>query len=128
MALVQEMFFSVYVRDVQRAATFYQNALGATVDYVSPTWSSLVVAGTRVSLELREHETPTICMHFVVDDLALMCAAVARAGGHIAPAVEAARGVVIAEALDTEGNKFTLRQRPRTNTEAAKSKPIARSS
>src|SRR5687768_11533118 len=107
MMRVQETFFSVYVRDMQRAATFYKKALGATVDFISPTWSSLVIAGVRVSLVLREHEPSPIGIHFIVDDVALACAAVMRAGGEIAPAVEASHGVVMAEVSDTEGNTFT---------------------
>ena len=87
MMRVQEMFFYVYVSDMQRATTFYVNAFGATVDFASPTWSSLVIAGVRVNLVLREHEPLSIGMHFIVDDVALACAAVACAGGEIEPAV-----------------------------------------
>ena len=109
MMRVQEIFVSVYVGDMERATAFY-SALGATVDFSSPTWSSLVIAGTRVSLVLREHERSAIGLHFIVDDVALACAAVVIAGGQIAPAVEASHGIVIAEVFDTEGNTFTLRQ------------------
>jgi predicted enzyme related to lactoylglutathione lyase len=118
MTTVEEMFVSVYVNDMARAVAFYETALGATVDLASPTWSALVIAGIRVSLVLREHEPASSGLHFIVDDVALACAAVACAGGQIAPAVEASHGIVIAEVLDTEGNTFTLRQRrARTNEE-----------
>jgi predicted enzyme related to lactoylglutathione lyase len=110
MTSVQEVFFYVHVGDVQRAEAFYVNALGATVDFASPTWSSLVIAGVRVNLVLRDHEAPSVGLHFLVDDVALACAAVATAGGVITPAIETAGGV-LAEVLDTEGNTFTLRQR-----------------
>lgn len=109
MMRVQEIFVYVYVGDMQRATTFYVNAFGASVDLVSPTWSSLVIAGVRVNLVLRNHEPLSTSMHFIVDDLTLACAAVAYAGGEIAPAIEEMHGVV-AEAIDTEGNMFTLRQ------------------
>ena len=109
---VQEMFVSVSVRDMERAIAFYEHALDATVDFASPAWSSLTIAGIRVSLELRKQEPSSIGLHFIVEDLALSCAAVERAGGQIEPAVEARRGVVIAEVLDSEGNMLTLRQRP----------------
>ena len=111
MMRVQELFVSVYVSDMERATAFYERALGATVDYASPTWSSLILAGIRVSLELRKGESSSVGMNFIVDDLALACAAVARAGGEIEPAVETSGGTVIAEVLDTEGNALTLRQR-----------------
>lgn len=109
MMTVQEMFFDIYVGDVQRAEAFYVNALGATVDFASPTWSSLVIAGVRVNLVLRDRESSPSGMHFIVENIALACAAVACAGGEIAPAIETAHGM-IAEAFDTEGNAFTLRQ------------------
>ena len=35
MMTVQELFFSVYVRDMERATTFYENAVGAAVDFVA---------------------------------------------------------------------------------------------
>ena len=106
------MFFSVDVSDMERATTFYEQAFGATVDFESPTWSSLVIAGMRLSLVLRKHQPSSIGLHFIVDDIALACAAVARAGGEIEPAIETSGGIVIADVLDTEGNMFTLRQRP----------------
>ena len=109
MMSVQEVFFYVYVSDMERATTFYVNAFGAAVDHASPTWSSLVIAGVRVNLVVREHEQPSSSMHFIVDDVALACGAVVRAGGEFAPAIEESHGVV-AEAYDTEGNSFTLRE------------------
>jgi len=112
MMQVHEMFFSVNVGDMQRAVTFYMNALGATVDFASPTWSSLVLAGIRVSLQLGEHDPAPIGVHLIVDDIAIACGVVVRAGGQIEPAIESVHGVVIAEVSDTEGNTFTLRQGP----------------
>jgi predicted enzyme related to lactoylglutathione lyase len=132
MMRVQEMFFSVDVRDMDRAVAFYESAFGAAVDFWSPTWSSLVIAGIRVSLVLREHAAPSNGLHFIVDDIALACAVIACAGGQIKPAVEASGGSIMAEVIDTEGNTFTLRQRPgRTVTVAvpateARSAPAAR--
>jgi len=106
---VQEIFFYVYVGDMHRATRFYVKAFNAGVEFASPAWSSLVIAGVRVNLVLRKDEPATIGMHFIVEDVALACAAVARAGGEFTPAVEESHGVV-AEAFDSEGNMFTLRQ------------------
>lgn len=118
MMRVQELFFSVYVRDMERAIAFYERALGATVDFASPTWSSLVIAGIRINLVIGKNESIASGLNFIVDDVALACAAVAVAGGQLEPAVETSGGCVIAEVLDSEGNMFTLRQRPaRTITE-----------
>jgi len=129
MMTVQELFFSVNVRDMDRAIAFYETALGATVDHASPTWSSLVIAGIRVSLVRCKEQPASLGMHFIVDDVALACAAVMFAGGELAPAVETPAGIVIAEVLDTEGNTFTLRQRRASSNadavHAAESEPSA---
>ncbi len=131
MTHVEEMFFSIYVNDMERAAAFYVDVLGAEVDFTSPTWKSLVIAGIRVSLVLREHEPSPLGLHFIVDDVALACAAVVRAGGQVEAATEASHGTVIAEVRDSEGNAFTVRQRrssapPETEIEPANTEPSSR--
>ncbi len=109
---VTETFFSVEVNDMQRATAFYVEALGAAVMFASPGWSSLRIAGVRVGLALNpEHGASKIGLHFAVSDLAVARADVERAGGRIiAPSIEVAPGVVVAEVMDTEGNTFTLTQ------------------
>jgi len=108
---VVETFFSLEVTDMQRATDFYVAALGATVSFASPLWSSLHIAGVRLGLFLHPPHTPTkIGLHFVVADLASTCAAIARASGRIGPPAEVAPGIVLVDATDTEGNTFTLRQ------------------
>ncbi len=109
---VTETFFSVEVRDMQRAARFYVTALDATVLFESVQWTSLRIAGVRVALFL--HTGPrvgNVGLHFVVRDLAAARGEVEHAGGRVlGPSLEVAPGVVIANAADTEGNTFTLRQ------------------
>jgi predicted enzyme related to lactoylglutathione lyase len=108
---VTETFFSIEVRDMQRATAFYVGALGATVAFASPRWSSLLVAGVRLGLALDdEHEDRRVGLHFAVRELEDARAAVERAGGVTASPVEVAPGVVVVAATDTEGNTFTLTQ------------------
>jgi predicted enzyme related to lactoylglutathione lyase len=109
---VTETFFSVEVTDMQRATSFYVQAFGAVVSFVSPAWSSLRIAGTRLGLAVAaEHGVRKIGLHFVVTDLAVACAGVERAGGRIVvPSMEAAPGVLLADVADTESNTFTLSQ------------------
>jgi predicted enzyme related to lactoylglutathione lyase len=109
---VTETFFSVEVDDMARATAFYVEALGASVLFPSPRWSSLSIAGVRVGLFLHpEHAAASIGLHFVVSDLATARADVERAGGRIvAPSIEVAPGVVIASVTDTERNTFSLRR------------------
>jgi predicted enzyme related to lactoylglutathione lyase len=107
---VDEVFFSVYVRDMERAISFYENALGANVEYETATWSSVTLAGVRFSLVLAERPPVALGMHLIVDNVALACAAVTYEGGAISPAVEMTHGTIFAEIFDTEGNMLTLRQ------------------
>jgi predicted enzyme related to lactoylglutathione lyase len=109
---VTETFFSVEVSDMQRATAFYVEALGATVLFASPGWSSLRIAGVRLGLSFApEPMESKVGLHFVVSDLAAARADIERAGGCIVvPSMEVAPGVVLADVTDTEGNTFTLSQ------------------
>lgn len=109
---VTETFFAVEVDDMQRATAFYADALDAIVEFASPRWSSLRIAGVRVGLFCHPgQERSRIGLHFAVTDLADGLADVERAGGRVvARSNEVAPGVVIAEVADTEGNSFSLRQ------------------
>lgn len=109
---VTETFFSLEVSDMARATAFYVNALGATVTFTSPDWSSLLIARVRIGLFLhREHQGGAVGLHFAVKDLTTLRPKLEQAGGQlVGDPIEVAPGVVIASAMDTEGNTFTLRQ------------------
>jgi predicted enzyme related to lactoylglutathione lyase len=110
---VSETFFSVGVRDMPRATAFYVVALGATMVFATPGWTSLRIAGVRLGLALSPEHTPgRVGLHFAVADLAVARAEVERAGGRLVTApTEVAPGVIISDLADTEGNVFTLTQR-----------------
>ena len=110
---VTETFFSLGVNDMDRALAFYAQALGAAVSFLSPAWSSLLIANVRVGLAFDADHTPTRTgLHFAVTDLEAARTAVARAGGSASSSpVEVAPGVVVADVIDTEGNTFVLTQR-----------------
>jgi predicted enzyme related to lactoylglutathione lyase len=93
------------------ARRFYAGALGATISFASPAWTSVHIAGVRIALFLNpDHPSAKTGLHFTVDDLAVASAAIARAGGLTDGSAEVAPGVIIAEATDTERNRFTLRR------------------
>ena len=100
---VTETFFSVGVGDMQRATVFYVEALGATVMFSSPRWSSLRIAGVRIALHLDpEHAGGRMALHLAVNDLEPARAEVERSrSGAVAGAIEVAPGVVIADVTDT---------------------------
>jgi predicted enzyme related to lactoylglutathione lyase len=112
-AAAVETFFSIHVRDMERATSFYVTAFGATVSAAFPFWSSLHIAGVRLGLALAlAHEGGTSGLHFAVVDLGEARAWVERAGGRVTRAsAEVAPGVVVSDVTDTEGNGFTLVQR-----------------
>jgi predicted enzyme related to lactoylglutathione lyase len=108
---VTETFFSISVRDMDRATAFYMRALGATVSYASPRWSSLHIAGVRLGLfHDPDHPGGRTGLNFAVTDLAAPLGEIERAGGRlISPPAEVAPGVVVAEPSDSEENVFSLR-------------------
>ena len=109
---VSETFFSLEVVDMERATAFWIAALGASVAFASPRWTSIFIARVRIGLfHQPESVGGRVGLHFVVDDLERVCADVVRAGGSIVgPAMEVAPGVVVADVRDTEGNVFALRR------------------
>jgi len=112
-ATVVETFFSIPVRDMERATKFYVNAFGATVAFALPFWTSLHVAGVRLGLALvQDHAEGQTGLHFAVADLADAQSWVERAGGRVVRAsVEVAPGVVVSDVTDTDGNGFALVKR-----------------
>jgi predicted enzyme related to lactoylglutathione lyase len=107
---VRETFLSIPVADMERARRFYVGAFDASVQYESPVWSSLRIAGVRLGLSASPHDAGSRTgLHFVVDDPALACEAIVSAGGEVvAQPSEVQPGVVLADVADTEGNIFTL--------------------
>jgi len=107
---IREAFFSIPVADMERARQFYVRAFDASVQYASPVWSSLRIAGVRVGLNATSSDKPlNTGLHFVVENLGLACEAIASAGGMVVTdPTEVQPGVVVADAADTEGNIFTL--------------------
>jgi predicted enzyme related to lactoylglutathione lyase len=110
---VSETFVSVPVRDMARATSFYVRALGATVAFATDRWTSIHIARVRLGLALADEGAgvPT-GLHFAVADLDAAKAEIVAAGGRVpGESVEVAPGVVICDALDSEGNGFTLTRR-----------------
>src|SRR5215470_18036939 len=97
---------------MQRAAAFYVTVLGASVVFTSPGWTSLRIAGVRLGLSWNPDHAPCrVGLHFAVDDLRDACAEIEAAGGQlVAPSVEVAPGIIVADVSDTEDNTFSLTQ------------------
>jgi len=100
--------------DVTRGASFYKKALGLkSGGYESPDWTELVQNGTTVALHhgggSAERDTG---LGFYVDDIEAACKAVAASGGKIVqpPVARTDEGIMLATAVDTEGNRFSIAQ------------------
>jgi predicted enzyme related to lactoylglutathione lyase len=110
--IVEETFFSLEVRDMERATRFYVDSLGATVAFATPGWTSIHIAGVRIGLFLHpEKVDQKTGLHFTVRDIAAVSAGIVSAGGKmVIEAREVGPDVVIADLTDTEGNGFALRR------------------
>ena len=109
--IVSETFVVLCVADMARATAFYTRALGATVAFAIPTFTTLRIAGVRVGLALDAAAAGHASgLHFVADDLAAAAAEIERAGGRVTVAPrEVAPGVILLDATDSEGNAFAIR-------------------
>jgi predicted enzyme related to lactoylglutathione lyase len=106
-----------YVRDMDRAWTFYHDVLGLAADTRSSGWSTLTCGGVIVALHIlgaddTEGPLPHAGLNLEVDDLDAAVQEVEAAGGTVLQVREAGGGVPVrlAEVRDPEGNGFELRQ------------------
>ena len=106
-----------YVRDMDRAWTFYHDVLGMAPDTRSAGWSTLTCGGLIVALHILGDSTPEgplphAGLNLEVDDLDGAVRELRAAGGTVRQVREAGGGVPVrlAEVQDPEGNGFELRQ------------------
>ena len=108
---VTKTYFMLMAADVSRAASFYKQVFGLKPAYESADWTELLQEGTTVALHgggaTQERDTG---LGFYVDDIDAACSAVDKAGGKIAkrPEARVGEGIVLATAVDTEGNRFSI--------------------
>ena len=108
---VTKTYFMLTAADVSRAASFYKQVFGLKPAYESADWTELLQNGTTVALHgggtTQERDTG---LGFYVDDIEAACSAISDAGGRIAkrPEARAGEGIILATAIDTEGNRFSI--------------------
>ncbi len=106
--------YTLLAQDMDRAVTFYRDAVGLEARFVSPWWSELAMAGAVVALhgggDGSEHPTG---LGFEVDDIHAATEALTAAGGSLlgSPVRKPQEGIWLAEMADPEGNTFALSQR-----------------
>lgn len=110
---VTKTYFMLMAADVARGAGFYKKVFGLTPGYESEHWTELTQNGSMIALHsgatAGERDTG---LGFYVDDIDTACRAIASAGGKIAkqPERRPGEGIVLATAVDTEGNRFSVAQ------------------
>lgn len=111
---VTKTYFMLMAADVGRGASFYKEALGLRPGgYESEFWTELSQNGTTIALHhggsAAERDTG---LGFSVDDIDAACRAITAAGGKISRKPEARpdEGIILATAVDTEGNRISITQ------------------
>ena len=106
-----------YVTDMDRAWSFYHDALGLTADTRSAGWSTLLCGELIVALHILGEGTPEgplphAGLNLQVDDLDEALKELEEAGGSVRQIRDAGGGVPVrlAEVTDPDGNGFELRQ------------------
>lgn len=106
-----------YVFDMERAHTFYRDAVGLEPKTYSPGWTEMTCGNVTVALHILSEGTergltqvPTLNLR--VDELESAVEKVAKAGGTLLEIREAEPDIPVrlAELKDTEGNMFEFRQ------------------
>ena len=107
---ITKAYFMLPVRDMDRAVSFYRDAVGLTVEVSSPFWSELRWREATIALHgggtAGERES---WLGFHVSDLDAAVAEVEAAGGRRGEErTEGGAGLI--SVVDPEGNAFTLGQ------------------
>jgi predicted enzyme related to lactoylglutathione lyase len=109
-----------YVRDMDRAKTFYMTAFEVKPDFESPGWTTLDFGAILVALHIipeshgSELPLPHAGLNLEVDNIEEIQSDIKRLGGRLIDLREPEGGVPVRVATfqDCEGNGFELRQQP----------------
>ena len=104
----------VYVRDMDRAVTFYRDTLGMTLQMQSPGWSQFTLAnGAILGLHVAREEgkpQPGFVPGFAVDDVKQAKERLAGGGATISGDFHDVPGGVVLEFTDPDGNALNVSQ------------------
>lgn len=107
-----------YVRDMDRARTFYATVFGVSVSFASPGWSTLDFGSFELALHIlspgheEEGPMPHAGLNLEVDLIEAAQAEIEAAGGRMTELREAEPGIPVRVAtfFDPDDNGFELRQ------------------
>jgi predicted enzyme related to lactoylglutathione lyase len=107
---ITKTYFMVPVQNMDRALTFYRDALGLTVRFASPDWSELAWRDATIALHQGGVANGSDgWLGFEVDDLDAALAEVEAAGGR-RQTQRSDGGVRLVTVTDPEGNSLTIGQ------------------
>ena len=104
----------VYVRNMQRAMSFYRDLLGLEVRYASDFWTTFATGPCTLALhatDQRERGIGEPDPTFLVADLDIHRERLLAAGVEVTEIREPGPGVRVFDARDPEGNRFSLESR-----------------
>ena len=110
-----------YVRDMDRAKTFYRKVLDVVPSFESPGWTTLDLGAIELALHILHPQSdepegplPHAGLNLEVDNIEDVQRDIERLGGRLIELREPGVGVPVrvASFVDCEGNGFELRQEP----------------
>ena len=104
----------VYVRDMQRAIRFYRDTLGLELGYESPAWTTFRTGACTLALHATERREPGSAEPdptFRIADVNAERARLAAAGVDVTELREPVAGVLVFDARDPDGNRFSIESR-----------------
>ena len=110
---VVKVVFMLMAQDMERAISFYQDVIGLPLKLNVGGWVELGRDDAVVALHAGGDGKPrSTGLGFTVTDIAAACEEVCAAGGSInhPPEARPGEGIILAVAVDTEGNSFNLTQ------------------
>jgi len=113
MSNLNSIMHVIMVEDMSRAITFYQTVFGLELRFRSDQWSVLNDAGSQIGLHAGgKGERIKTWLSFQMEDVHSACECIKDAGGAIEQEPQHREGepVILATALDTEGNEIMLTQ------------------
>ena len=104
----------LYVREMERAISFYRDTLGLQLQYESAGWTTFRTGACTLALhasERREQGAAEPAPTFLVADAATERARLVGAGVEVTAMREPIRGIQVFDARDPDGNRFSLESR-----------------
>ena len=111
--VIESVKYMLMVQNMDRAIRFYRDVMGLKLAFESPEWTELTFGSAIVALHgggTGSYRKTGLSLQ--VKDIATACREVDSGGGKVTspPQTRPGEPIELAEAVDTEGNGFSLTQ------------------